>query len=207
MVDVKKTRADEIGEAVAAADKKKLADAEAADGTNAKILELLTSMSARLDKLEKPAPAADVTDDGLDDDNDMPNKMRPDGKKPGTAVALDDGAECAKAQLRADSVAQSHGMRSPPPMSGERPEAYRRRLARQWQHFSKTFKAVDLASVSGEALNGIEKSIYADAVAASHRPDVAEGTLMERQHTDVSRSEEHSLNSSHAITSRMPSSA
>jgi hypothetical protein len=93
---------------------------------------------------------------------------------------------CSAAQISADSVAHAHGMKSPPPMAGERPEAYQRRLVRQWQHFSKTFKAVDLASVSGEALNGISRSIFADAIAASHRPDVPEGQLYERTTRDAS---------------------
>lgn len=145
------------------------------------------ALSARLDKIEKPKAAADALDEGLDDDDDdAPNKMKANGKKPGTAVALDDEAECAKAQVRADAVFQSHGQRAPAPISGESPLNYRRRLLMPHLRHSKEFGNANLRSVSGALLDGLETRVFADSIAASMRPEVPEGQLLAIDRVDQS---------------------
>jgi hypothetical protein len=89
------------------------------------------------------------------------------------------------AQARADHVARCFGMQSEPPMAGEAPLAYRRRLLRRYQCYSPKFKDADLHAITDAAtFGGVEAIIYADAQAASATPDVPDGRLMARVKVD-----------------------
>jgi hypothetical protein len=96
-------------------------------------------------------------------------------------------AAMADIQCRADAVSTAWGESAPPPMSGERAMPYRVRLLRRFQRHSKEFSGVDLAKITDPViLDGIERSIYADALAASATPEVAQGYLREMIKTDRS---------------------
>jgi hypothetical protein len=79
----------------------------------------------------------------------------------------DDRNQIAEARSRADSVFQAAlGRTVPDPVPGERPIAYRRRLADALKKFSPTLATARLDSVAGAALDVVETRIYADALAA-----------------------------------------
>jgi hypothetical protein len=79
----------------------------------------------------------------------------------------DDRNQIAEARSRADSVFQAALGRTPPdPIPGERPIAYRRRLADALKKFSPTLATARLDGVAGAALDVVETRIYADALAA-----------------------------------------
>ncbi len=84
-------------------------------------------------------------------------------------------------QARADEAYRSHGTQAPPPVHGEALADYRRRLAAPMARYSTDWAAVPLHSVAaGAGLDVVERTIYADAVAAARSPrDVAPGTLRE----------------------------
>ena len=95
----------------------------------------------------------------------------------------------ADAQARADSVAQSWGERAPAPMQGETPIAYRVRLLRHHQpHCTEpSFKDLDLGALAATAplaLDGVERRIYADSVAASANPIGPDDRLIQRTKID-----------------------
>lgn len=88
------------------------------------------------------------------------------------------------AQVKADSAYQSFGQRAPAPQAGESIDRYRRRLARGLQRFAKDgFNKIDIAKLSGDALDAIEGKIYADAIVASSDPGLGAppGELIERK--------------------------
>lgn len=97
-----------------------------------------------------------------------------------------DEAALADIQARADSVYMAHGERAKPPLVGEAPAAYRRRVLRDLQKWSKTWKDADLASiVDNKAFEAIEGQVYADAVSAARDPDnLPEEGLVQRVHSD-----------------------
>jgi hypothetical protein len=75
----------------------------------------------------------------------------------------------AELQSRADSVANHFGEEAPRPMSGERPNDYRRRLLRKFLCHSKVFKDVDINTIpSGPAFDAFETQVFADAVTAAN---------------------------------------
>lgn len=82
----------------------------------------------------------------------------------------------ASAQARADAVAAMFGDRASPPISGETPLAYRKRLLKGFQRHSDQFKDTEAAafsSLNDAMLTPIESMIYADAQAAARNPDTA----------------------------------
>ena len=84
-----------------------------------------------------------------------------------------DRNQIAEARSRADSVFQAAlGRPVPDPVPGERPIAYRRRLADALKKFSPTLATARLDSVAGAALDVVEQRIYADALAAVKTPAV-----------------------------------
>lgn len=82
-------------------------------------------------------------------------------------------------QARADAVYQGMGQHAPRYLPGESALGYRRRLARELQPHSKTFRDMNLGAISDPAaFTHIEQGIYADAQAASMDPTlVPAGTL------------------------------
>ena len=102
-------------------------------------------------------------------------------------LSHEDEIELAKAQTRADEVYQHLGDRAPKPLAGMNPIAYRKMLAAKLQVHSKAFGKIDLRmdSITGEAFDAIEQSIYNDAVAFAQSPGSAKpGVLIPIVRTD-----------------------
>lgn len=91
----------------------------------------------------------------------------------------------ADAQARADSVYSMFGKRAPRPLDGETVVDYRRRLAKEVQPHSPTWKEVHLASLGADAFNIAENTIYADAQVAAASPDFDGGALREQITVDA----------------------
>lgn len=86
-------------------------------------------------------------------------------------LTYDDANAVAAAFHRADSVYQMLGERTPQVLPGERPAAYRRRLADGLRKHTKSFKDERIHdSVSGRAFDIIEDRIYAEATAEAKNP-------------------------------------
>jgi hypothetical protein len=96
-------------------------------------------------------------------------------------------AECREAQARADRVAQQFGDSAPPPLMGELPEQYRRRLISAYARYSKAWRGTDLTPLAGKALDTVEVQVYADAMQEARQPTsltLNPGELVERVVTD-----------------------
>lgn len=76
----------------------------------------------------------------------------------------------AKAQSRADSVAQMFGEEISSPLHGESPIAYRKRLADKFKKHSKDLGNIKLDSMDEVSFGVIEERIYADAVTVARSP-------------------------------------
>jgi len=86
---------------------------------------------------------------------------------------IDDRNAIADARSRADSVFQAAlGRTAPDAIPGEKPIAYRKRLADALKKFSPTFKKERLDSLSGSVYETVESRIYADALEAVKTPAV-----------------------------------
>ena len=88
-----------------------------------------------------------------------------------------DRRELAAIQERADAVLAMHNEQAPPYMVGETPTAYRLRLARRLQPYSKLWGKTDLDRLSrlGDAeFANVEGAIYADAAAAAREPSATD---------------------------------
>lgn len=85
-------------------------------------------------------------------------------------TSVDDRNALGEAQKRADSVFQLFGDHAPPPLHGENPVAYRKRLASALQKHSRSLKGLRLDSVDGDAFAVLESQIYTDAQAAAAEP-------------------------------------
>jgi hypothetical protein len=89
-----------------------------------------------------------------------------------TEVPADERNALALAQSRADTVAAMFGDRASPPIPGERPVDYRKRLLGRFQKHSERFKDSRLDSLDQAMLGPIEDIVYADAIQAAKSPDV-----------------------------------
>ena len=74
------------------------------------------------------------------------------------------------AQARADGIAQMFGDTVNPPLHGESPIAYRKRLAAKFQKHSGDMKGVRLDSLDGAAFALVEDRIYLDAQSFATSP-------------------------------------
>ena len=100
-------------------------------------------------------------------------------------LSHEDRDALSRAQARADQVAQMFGDHASPPLSGESPIAYRKRLAAKFQKHSASMKDVRLDSLDGAAFDLMEERIYADAQSVARSPTVAApGRLMPIRETD-----------------------
>jgi hypothetical protein len=89
------------------------------------------------------------------------------------------------AQCRADEVCNMWGRKSMPPMQSESLLSYRRRLLRPWVRYCEKFKDIDVDTLRGTLLDGVEKIVFADAVAAADTPAQGMGdVLIERTRKD-----------------------
>lgn len=95
----------------------------------------------------------------------------------------------AAAQSRADSVAAMFGERVDPPLAGETPLAYRKRLLERFKKHSPEFKESRFDSADAAMLGPVEKIVYADAVEAARRPAAAPAGLLfrEQYHDEAGR--------------------
>lgn len=85
----------------------------------------------------------------------------------------------SQAQARADGVAQLFGKQANPPLHGENPVAYRKRLAEALKKYSPEMKDVRMDSLSGSAFKLVEDKIYADAQIAALSPaEIPKGRLI-----------------------------
>lgn len=81
--------------------------------------------------------------------------------------SIEDRNGLAEARSRADALYQAVlGRPCPEPLPGERPIAYRKRLADGLKKFSETFKNERLDSLTGATYDTVEERIYADAASA-----------------------------------------
>lgn len=101
-------------------------------------------------------------------------------------VSAEDRNMLATAQSRADGVAGLFGKRASPPVPGESPIEYRRRLASDFKQHSAKFKDSRLDSMDEATFGAIEEMVYADAVSAARSPDRgnAAGMLIKLQRQD-----------------------
>ena len=105
-------------------------------------------------------------------------------RRPRTTAELD---ELSAAQSRADHVAAQFGTTAPPPVPGEAPSSYRRRLLSKFQQHSEPFKDARLDGLPAEVLGAVEERIFADAVAAAKDPaSYKPGELRAIQEPDAS---------------------
>lgn len=102
-------------------------------------------------------------------------------------LSVEDRNGLSLAQQRAENVGRLFGDSVPPPLHGEKPIDYRKRLAAKFQKYSKAMKAERLDSLTGASFELVEDRIYADAQAASAMPEsYATGRLIPHVATDSS---------------------
>ncbi len=91
----------------------------------------------------------------------------------------EDADALAASQARADGVSAMFGDRAPPPIPGETPLDYRRRMAKKFQRHSARFKDTRLESLDAATLDTVEDIIYHDAIQNAREPgDVTPGILV-----------------------------
>ena len=85
----------------------------------------------------------------------------------------------ARAQTRADGIAQLFGERVDAPLSTESALSFRKRTLAKFQKYSDRFKDIKIDALDGAVLDTIEDGIYADASAAALSPaNLPEGRLI-----------------------------
>ena len=173
-----------------------------------KILEALGSLSSTVSELKTRQDSNDERFAALEKntpDADVPVPVAPtvaepepepvviaektDDAPPAPVEVKDDSAEQeAKAdiQARADQAYAQFGQQARAPMSGENALNYRKRLMKDLQSHSATYKDVDIAAMNDPALVAIaERQIYADAVQSANNPvNIQKGTLLPRVRKD-----------------------
>jgi hypothetical protein len=103
--------------------------------------------------------------------------LKADGEQPGQVTGPDrfdsraDSAEVmdelANIQTRADRACSAWSQSAVSPWSGEMPESYTRRVARDHQKHSENWKAVELSELRGRALKNAAEQIFTDSISAS----------------------------------------
>lgn len=100
-------------------------------------------------------------------------------------LSATDRDQLAGAQARADSLAQAFGDSVSPPLHGERPIEYRKRLAEKFKKHSAAMKNEKFDGLSDGAFAIVEERIYADAQAAARSPaQMPAGRLMQHVRRD-----------------------
>lgn len=82
-------------------------------------------------------------------------------------LSANDRDELALIQKRADSLAQMFGDSITPPLAGETPIEYRKRMAAKFQKYSDSTKGIQIEKLDSASFNVIEDRIYTDAQSAS----------------------------------------
>ena len=95
-----------------------------------------------------------------------------------TVTTAEDRNAIATAQGRADGIAGLFGSRAVPPMMGEAPRDYRRRLAANFRQHSPKFKEARFDSMDDATFSAVEEIVYNDAAAAAHSPERASAGVL-----------------------------
>ncbi len=139
---------------------------------------MMESLGTRMDAMEAKGKADAVKKDGDDrnedgrdledaDDLGIP-RVRPVARKDANSAAI-----MADVQARADTAMNLHGKRAPKPLDGETVMAYRLRMLKPLQRFSKEFANARLdlvAKADPDAFGAIEARVYADSEAEANNP-------------------------------------
>ena len=139
------------------------------------------------DPTAKSYPPSEIEASFHDDDPDAPRPLGADfaradsiradaeeiehfKKANGATRAIAADSVLAEIQSHADRASSAWGKSAVHPWDGETIVAYRRRVARDHQQHSPTWKDVDLRELSGQALRNATAQIFADSIAASSSP-------------------------------------
>ena len=96
-----------------------------------------------------------------------------------------DAIALADEQARADDLYHLFGDRAAPrPLQGETPLTYRRRVARDFQTYSKAWSGVNLAAMTDDAFAVADEQIRADARSAAMRPAEGDSKLRPIKRTE-----------------------
>lgn len=99
----------------------------------------------------------------------------------------EEAAALTAAQNRADSVLAQLGGRASPPIAGETPLEYRRRMLRDIAQYTPQFKNSRFGSLDAGMVEVIEPRVYADAANAAYAAaDATPGVLIPFEERDVS---------------------
>jgi len=138
------------------------------------------------EKIEKHRLAADKRADSIARENAELKKrmgvMEARFNRSFAELSFEEKDAIAEARVRADSVYAACGMHVAEPLHGEKPLAYRKRLANQLKKFSKRFKEEDVTALKGSVFDHTEDAIYADALEAS-KTEAVTGPGVLRPHT------------------------
>jgi hypothetical protein len=175
-------RAKEIDDAVKAADAKKRADSDEASSKLDRLLECMDSMNKRMDSFEtsmadskrKGAERTEIKEKGDPRESSVDSELHqqpaqitgPDrfDSRADSAEVMD---ELANIQTRADRACSAWSKSAVSPWSGEMPESYTRRVARDHQRHSENWKSVELSELRGRALANAAEQIFTDSISAS----------------------------------------
>lgn len=102
------------------------------------------------------------------------------------ALSDDERDQFATIQEQADRAFQAFGDRAGPPLDGETPLAYKKRLVGKMQKHSKVWASTRIASIADmDAVGVIADQVYADAIQAARRgADLPAGHLRQIKHED-----------------------
>ncbi|EBB4095658.1 NUDIX domain-containing protein [Salmonella enterica] len=193
-IDARMAKADEENDAKAKADAEEEARKEKADAEEKEAEEAKAKADAE-EKAAKEKADAEAKEKADAEEAERMAKEKADSQlrqeiaelrsRIPTELSDEERNEIADAQVKADSVFSCFGKRSPVPLSGEKPLAYRRRLMIQLQEHSPDFKTVDLSTIADSALLSMaEKTIYADAQKSASL-SVGPGMLREIKRADA----------------------
>jgi hypothetical protein len=176
-----------------------------ADDKLDKLLAHLDSLGKRMDAYEARRKDEDGEDDDEIEEKGDPKKLGADSSRK-DSVRADSAADLeeienhklkvgptykvaadsviAEIQTQADRAATAWGKDAKHPWDGEGITAYRRRVAREHQKHSNSWKDVDLNTLAGQSLRNAVQQIFADSIAASSSPESYPDTLIERHVRD-----------------------
>lgn len=141
------------------------------------------AMKARKDAAEEEAKKADTA--RADSQSVLKNMQQmqrelDELKAKNAPVSDTDSKAFADAQFEFDRPFTALGSRAPGPMSGETPQRYTARLARELQKHSKQWEGIELHTLDAKTLGVAAHQIRADAMHAARTPqDLQPGQLRE----------------------------
>ncbi len=100
-------------------------------------------------------------------------------------ITVADERRMADLQARANSIYTQADRHAPAPLPLERPDTYRRRLAKGLQEYSPKWRSADLSALDDVALDVIEQQIFADAAANSKTHGLKPGEIVPRKSAEL----------------------